>query len=61
MTTRKSLATSLTNFKDNNTFTDEQIAEMLDVTTEQVNNLLRGNVRWLALSLMRRIINLTGE
>ncbi len=59
--TRAQLSKQLTNFQASNSFSDQEVAEMLQTTSLTVFRLKRGLVEWIDFKLLKRLTMLIGE
>lgn len=59
--TKKLLANQVTEFKNNNGFSDLEIAKLLKTTGLQVYQLRRGLRDWIELRLYKNIVMIMGE
>ena len=55
------LSKQLTNFQVSNSFSDKEVAEMLQTTSLTVFRLKKGLVEWIEFKLLKRLTMLMGE
>ena len=55
------LSKHLTNFQVSNSFSDKEVAEMLQTTSLTVFRIKKGLVEWIDFKLLKRLIMLMGE
>lgn len=58
---KSQLSKQLTNFQVSNSFSDKEVAEMLQTTSLTVFRLKKGLVEWIDFKLLKRLIMLMGE
>lgn len=59
--TRAQLRKQLTNFQESNSFSDKEVAEMLQTTSLTVFRIKKGLVEWVDFKLLKRLTMLMGE
>ena len=55
------LSKQLINFQVSNSFSDKEVAEMLQTTSLTVFRIKKGLVEWIDFKLLKRLIMLMGE
>ena len=58
---KSQLSKQLTNFQISNSFSDKEVAEMLQTTSLTVFRLKKRLVEWIDFKLLKRLIMLMGE